>query len=47
MLTDGHGRVHRDLRVSRELGESATATDLTVITSEDVRRAYSAATQQS
>ena len=38
---------HRDLRVSRELGESATATELTVITSDDVRRAYSDATQQS
>lgn len=38
---------HRDLRVSQELGESATATELTVITSDDVRRAYSDATQQS
>ncbi|PWV57474.1 AAA family ATPase [Nocardiopsis sp. L17-MgMaSL7] len=38
---------HRDLRVSQEVGESATAAELTVVTSEDVRRAYSDATQQS
>ncbi|MEU3230697.1 AAA family ATPase [Nocardiopsis alba] len=36
---------HRDLRVSQEVGESATAAELTVITSEDVRKAYSDATQ--
>ena len=38
---------HRDLRVSQEVGESATAAELTVVTSEDVRRAYSDATQNS
>ncbi|MGW5878640.1 AAA family ATPase [Nocardiopsis terrae] len=38
---------HRDLRVSQEVGEAATATELTVITSEDVRKAYADATQQS
>jgi SpoVK/Ycf46/Vps4 family AAA+-type ATPase len=37
---------HRDLRVSHEVGESATAAELTVVTSEDVRKAYSDATQQ-
>ena len=37
---------HRDLRVSRELGEAATADDLTVVTSADVRKAYAEATQQ-
>ena len=36
---------HRDLRVSHELGESATAADLTRLTSEDVRLAYGEATQ--
>ncbi|MBR8740324.1 AAA family ATPase [Nocardiopsis sp. MG754419] len=38
---------HRDLRVSQQMGETATAAELTVITSEDVRRAYADATQQS
>ncbi|WP_026119601.1 AAA family ATPase [Nocardiopsis ganjiahuensis] len=38
---------HRDLRVSQEVGEAATAAELTVVTSEDVRKAYSDATQQS
>ncbi|WP_159942736.1 MULTISPECIES: AAA family ATPase [unclassified Nocardiopsis] len=37
---------HRDLRVSREVGEAATAAELTVVTSADVRKAYSEATQQ-
>ncbi|MEU3017534.1 AAA family ATPase [Nocardiopsis sp. NPDC007018] len=37
---------HRDLRVSQEVGESATAAELTVVTSEDVRLAYADATQQ-
>ncbi|NYH51179.1 SpoVK/Ycf46/Vps4 family AAA+-type ATPase [Nocardiopsis arvandica] len=37
---------HRDLRVSQEVGEAATAADLTVVTSADVRRAYAEATQQ-
>ncbi len=37
---------HRDLRVSQELGDAATAAELTVITSDDVRKAYSDATQQ-
>ncbi|WP_017572338.1 AAA family ATPase [Nocardiopsis halotolerans] len=36
---------HRDLRVSQEVGEAATATELTVLTSADVRRAYAEATQ--
>ncbi|GHD26760.1 hypothetical protein GCM10007147_25120 [Nocardiopsis kunsanensis] len=36
---------HRDLRVSQEIGESATASDLTRLTSEDVRLAYGEATQ--
>ncbi|WP_026115815.1 AAA family ATPase [Nocardiopsis kunsanensis] len=36
---------HRDLRVSQEIGESATAADLTRLTSEDVRLAYGEATQ--
>ncbi|WDZ89462.1 AAA family ATPase [Nocardiopsis sp. HUAS JQ3] len=36
---------HRDLRVSQELGEAATAAELTVLTSADVRRAYAEATQ--
>ncbi|GAA1462782.1 AAA family ATPase [Nocardiopsis exhalans] len=38
---------HRDLRVSQEVGEAATAAELTVVTSEDVRRAYADATQNS
>ncbi|QRN80327.1 MAG: AAA family ATPase, partial [Nocardiopsis sp. BM-2018] len=38
---------HRDLRVSQDVGESATAAELTVVTSEDVRRAYADATQNS
>jgi SpoVK/Ycf46/Vps4 family AAA+-type ATPase len=38
---------HRDLRVSQELGASATAADLTVVTSADVRLAYADATQSS
>ncbi|GAB3708169.1 AAA family ATPase [Nocardiopsis oceani] len=38
---------HRDLRLSQEVGEDATATELTVVTSGDVRKAYSDATQQS
>ncbi|KOX15273.1 AAA family ATPase [Nocardiopsis sp. NRRL B-16309] len=38
---------HRDLRVSQEVGASATAADLTVVTSADVRRAYADATQSS
>ncbi|MFI6577470.1 AAA family ATPase [Nocardiopsis sp. NPDC050513] len=37
---------HRDLRVSREVGEAATAAQLTVVTSADVRLAYADATQQ-
>ncbi|MFD6949962.1 ATPase [Nocardiopsis sp. TSRI0078] len=37
---------HRDLRVSQEVGEAATAAELTVVTSADVRRAYAEATQQ-
>ena len=36
---------HRDLRVSQEIGESATAADLTRLTSEDVRLAYGEVTQ--
>src|SRR5699024_9489095 len=36
---------HRDLRVSQEIGESATATDLTLLISDDVRRAYADTTQ--
>jgi SpoVK/Ycf46/Vps4 family AAA+-type ATPase len=36
---------HRDLRVSQELGEAATAAELTVLTSVDVRKAYAEATQ--
>ena len=36
---------HRDLRVSQEIGESATAADLTLLISDDVRRAYADATQ--
>ncbi|MBB6119109.1 AAA family ATPase [Nocardiopsis algeriensis] len=36
----------RDLRVSREIGEAATAAELTLVTSADVRRAYAEATQQ-
>ena len=36
---------HRDLRVSQEIGESATATDLTLLISDDVRRAYAETTQ--
>ncbi|GAB2496507.1 AAA family ATPase [Nocardiopsis aegyptia] len=38
---------HRDLRVSQDLGASATAADLTVVTSADVRLAYADATQSS
>ncbi|WP_304451293.1 AAA family ATPase [Nocardiopsis sp. YSL2] len=38
---------HRDLRVSQDVGASATAADLTVVTSTDVRRAYADATQSS
>ena len=38
---------HRDLRVSQESGDAATATELTVITSDDVRKAYSDVTQRS
>jgi len=37
---------HRDLRVSQEMGETATAVELTVVTSVDVRKAYAEATQQ-
>ncbi|MCY9785012.1 AAA family ATPase [Nocardiopsis sp. EMB25] len=37
---------HRDLRVSRDVGETATAAQLTVVTSADVRLAYADATQQ-
>ncbi|WP_150242839.1 AAA family ATPase [Nocardiopsis quinghaiensis] len=37
---------HRDLRVSQEVGEAATAAELTVVTSADVRKAYAEATQQ-
>ncbi|MBB4933107.1 SpoVK/Ycf46/Vps4 family AAA+-type ATPase [Lipingzhangella halophila] len=36
---------HRDLRVSEQVGEAATATELTVVTSEDVRQAYGEMTQ--
>ncbi|MFD6098116.1 AAA family ATPase [Nocardiopsis flavescens] len=36
----------RDLRVSQEVGDAATAAELTVLTSADVRSAYSEATQQ-
>ncbi|MFV2194900.1 AAA family ATPase [Nocardiopsis sp. LOL_012] len=35
----------RDLRVSQELGEEATAAQLTVVTSADVRQAYTDVTQ--
>ena len=38
---------HRDLRVSQEMGENATAVELTLVTSADVRKAYAEATQQS
>ncbi|GAA1444763.1 AAA family ATPase [Nocardiopsis tropica] len=37
---------HRDLRVSQERGEDATAVELTLVTSADVRKAYAEATQQ-
>ncbi|MFL1380211.1 AAA family ATPase [Nocardiopsis protaetiae] len=37
----------RDLRVSQEVGDAATAAELTVLTSADVRSAYAEATQQS
>src|SRR5690606_29334934 len=36
----------RDLRVAEELGETATAAELTVITSADVRDAYAEVTQR-
>ncbi|CAL9565648.1 Holliday junction ATP-dependent DNA helicase RuvB [Nocardiopsis dassonvillei] len=36
----------RDLRVSQEVGDAATAAELTVLTSADVRSAYAEATQQ-
>ncbi|GAB3447869.1 hypothetical protein GCM10027570_20770 [Streptomonospora sediminis] len=37
---------HRDVRVADELGESATAAELTLVTSDDVRQAYDEATQR-
>ncbi|MFC3999146.1 AAA family ATPase [Nocardiopsis sediminis] len=37
---------YRDLRVAEELGEAATAAELTVVTSDDVRQAYSEVTQR-
>ncbi|QBI55279.1 AAA family ATPase [Streptomonospora litoralis] len=37
---------HRDVRVADELGDSATAAELTVVTSEDVRQAYAEVTQR-
>ena len=36
----------RDLRVSQEVGDAATAAELTLLTSADVRSAYAEATQQ-
>ncbi|GAA4942237.1 hypothetical protein GCM10023224_25770 [Streptomonospora halophila] len=36
----------RDVRVAEELGDSATAAELTVVTSADVRQAYAEATQR-
>ncbi|MFW5417039.1 AAA family ATPase [Nocardiopsis sp. CNT-189] len=36
----------RDLRVAEEVGEAATAAELTVVTSDDVRAAYSEVTQR-
>ncbi|RNL87407.1 AAA family ATPase [Halostreptopolyspora alba] len=36
---------YRDLRVSEQVGDAATATELTVVTSEDVRQAYGEVTQ--
>jgi SpoVK/Ycf46/Vps4 family AAA+-type ATPase len=37
---------YRDLRVTEELGDAATAAELTVVTSEDVRAAYAEVTQR-
>ncbi|MDA0566122.1 AAA family ATPase [Streptomonospora sp. S1-112] len=37
---------HRDVRVAEELGDSATAADLTRVTSADVRQAYAEVTQR-
>ncbi|MUL42990.1 AAA family ATPase [Streptomonospora sp. PA3] len=37
---------HRDVRVAEELGDSATAADLTLVTSADVRQAYEEVTQR-